>query len=111
EFIPAREEDTGLTFHFDRPNNEPPQTWLLALPESFKGGWAWEELIACLHEALDLAKLRAIEPESFADTAYSHLLPTTVASSSTSPVIASLNYAAINGVQLDIQNTNLDVPS
>ncbi|MEL6391710.1 MAG: hypothetical protein AAFR97_03095, partial [Bacteroidota bacterium] len=111
EFIPARKEDTGLTFHFDRPNNEPPQTWLLALPESFKGGWAWEELIACLHEALDLAKLRAIEPESFADTAYSHLLPTTVASSSTSPVIASLNYAAINGVQLDIQNTNLDVPS
>ncbi|MEM6398561.1 MAG: hypothetical protein AAF741_19585, partial [Bacteroidota bacterium] len=111
EVIPARQEDTGLTFHFDRPNNEPPQAWLLAVPERFKGGWEWQELVGCLHEALDLAQLRAIEPESFANTAYSHMLPTTVAGSSSTPVIASLNYAAVNGVQFNVQTPDTDVVS
>lgn len=111
EVVPSREEDTGLTFHFDRPNNEPSQSWLLALPEDFRGGWEWSDLVACLHKALDLAQLRAIEPKTFENTAYSHLLPATVASHTSSPVIPQLNYAAVNGVALNVINPDLDVPS
>lgn len=111
EVIPSRTEDTGLTFHFDRPNNEPPQSWLLALPEDFRGGWEWPDLVACLHRALDLAKLRAIEPKSFENTAYSHLLPTTLATHTRSPVIPQLNFAAVNGVAMNLINPDLDVPS
>lgn len=104
EVIPTREEDTGLTFHFDQPATEPAQTWLLALPTTFTGAWKWEDLIACLHEGLDLAQLRAVEPKTFEDTAYSHLLPATVSTVTTRPVTTQLNYAAVNGVLL---NTNL----
>jgi hypothetical protein len=76
EVIPVRQEDTGLAFNFDQPATEPAQTWLLALPSEFSGSWKWDDLIACLHEGLDLAQLRAVEPKTFENTAYSHLLPT-----------------------------------
>ncbi len=105
EVIPERTEDTGLTFHFDRPNNEPPQTWLLALPEEFRGAWQWNDLVGCLHEALDLARLRAIEPKHVEDTAYSHLLPATVAAVTARPaILPQLNYAAVNGLNLSTDN-------
>ncbi|MFK8163974.1 MAG: hypothetical protein AB8H12_16125 [Lewinella sp.] len=104
EVIPVREEDTGLAFNFDQPATEPAQAWLLALPSEFTGSWNWEDLLACLHEGLDLARLRAVEPKTFEDTAYSHLLPTTVSTVTTRNVTTQLNYAAVNGVLL---NTNL----
>ncbi len=101
EVIPVREEDTGLAFYFDQPATEPAQTWLLALPSTFTGSWNWEELMDCLHEGLDLARLRAVEPRTFEDTAYSHLLPTTVSTVTTRSVTTQLNYAAVNGVLLN----------
>jgi hypothetical protein len=106
EVIPVREEDTGLAFNFDQPASEPAQTWLLALPTEFTGSWNWGDLIACLHEGLDLARLRAIEPKTFEGTAYSHLLPTTVATVTTRSVTTQLNYAAVNGVLLNTTITD-----
>ena len=44
EVIPEATETTGVTFHYDRPNSEPPQCWLLALPAAMDGSWKWEEL-------------------------------------------------------------------
>lgn len=101
EVIPVREEDTGLTFHFDQPATEPPQSWLLALPTEFTGSWDWDDLVGCLHEALDLARLRAIEPRTVENEGYSHLLPTTVSTVTTRPVTPQLNFAAVNGVPLN----------
>ncbi len=98
EVIPGREETTGIAFHFDRPNAEPPQTWLLALPAVQNGAWSWEELLAAVNATLDSAKLRAIEPVHIDDTAYSWFLPATL-SAYTFPEI-SISNNLLRNVQL-----------
>jgi hypothetical protein len=90
EVIPGTEETTGIAFHFDRPNAEPPQTWLLALPALHDGAWSWEELLGAVIDALDSAKLRALEPVHLDSTPYSWFLPATV-SAYTYPEISISN--------------------
>jgi hypothetical protein len=92
EVIPAKKETTGMTFHYDRPNSEPPQTMLLATPSAFRGEWNWSELVKTLDETLDLAKFRAIEPDHVDASRYARFLPATVAAAATSPVSMILNY-------------------
>ena len=55
----ARTETTGIAFHYDRPNSEPPQALLLVTPAACDGAWQWDDLVDALHETLDLAKQRA----------------------------------------------------
>lgn len=98
EVIPARTEDTGLTFHYDRPNSEPPQTLLLALPSDFTGAWKWTDLVDTVHETMDLAKRRAIEPTQIDATAYSRFLPAIISSTTVYPITASLNFAFSNNL-------------
>ncbi|MFQ5636633.1 MAG: hypothetical protein ACE5IR_01395 [bacterium] len=93
EVIPAKNETTGLTFHYDLPNSEPPQTLLLVTPSAFTGSWKWEDMVKTLHETLDLAKLRAVEPDHIDHTIYAQLVPATVAAVTTYPVTMILNYA------------------
>lgn len=90
EVIPGTEETTGIAFHFDRPNAEPPQTWLLALPAVRDGSWSWDELLAAVNHTLDSAKRRAIEPVHVDGTAYSAFLPATM-SAYTFPEISISN--------------------
>lgn len=92
EVIPAKKETTGLTFHYDIPNCEAPQTLLLVTPPAFTGSWKWQDLVNTLHETLNLAKLRAIEPDEIDKTRYAQLLPATVAAVTTYPVTIALNY-------------------
>jgi hypothetical protein len=93
EVIPAKNETTGLTFHYDRPNSEPPQTLLLVTPSAFTGSWDWDDLTGSLKETLDLAKLRAVEPDRIDRTDYAQFLPATVAATTIFPVTMVLNYA------------------
>ena len=90
EVIPGTEETTGIAFHFDRPNAEPPQAWLVALPAVRDGLWSWEDLLGAVNHALDAAKLRAIEPAHVDQTAYSWFLPATT-SAYTFPEISISN--------------------
>jgi hypothetical protein len=90
EVIPGTEETTGIAFHFDRPNAEPPQAWLVALPAVRDGVWSWQDLVGAVNHALDSAKLRAIEPAHVDTTAYSWFLPAT-ASAYTFPEISISN--------------------
>ena len=53
---PAATETTGLAFHYDRPDSEPPQAMLLVVPPVLRGAWQWDDLVAALHETLDLAR-------------------------------------------------------
>jgi len=48
EVIPATSRTTGITFHFDRPSNEPPQAILLVTPASGTGSWRWDDLVGAL---------------------------------------------------------------
>jgi hypothetical protein len=95
EIIPEKTETTGVAFHYDRPNSEPPQCWLLALPAVMDGAWSWEELRDAVTSTLDAARRRAIEPDHVATTPYSWFLPATY-SAYTFPEISISNYLLRN---------------
>ncbi len=97
EVIPSRSEDTALTFHFDRPNSEPPQVLLLALPSDMVGGWRFDDLVDTVKETFDLARKRAIEPTQIDSTAYARFLPALYGSVTLFPITATLNFAENNG--------------
>lgn len=64
EIIPGDNETTAVAFHFNRPDAEPPQALLLAVPpesEEDEGVWSWDALVDCVESALDLAKVRAVD--------------------------------------------------
>ncbi len=93
EVIPQKEEVTGLAFHFDRPNAEPPQAWLLATPATFTGAWQWEDLLAVLNQTLDDARTRAVEPDILGQR-FAALLPAVLTETSWSPMTISANLIA-----------------
>ncbi|HEX8187999.1 MAG TPA: hypothetical protein VF586_06600 [Pyrinomonadaceae bacterium] len=98
ETIPAADVDTGITFHHDRPNTEPPQVMLLVTPPEFLGSWRWDDLVDALHETLDFAKRRAVEPLHIDRTAYAPFLPATIMASQASQLTIAANLALNNRV-------------
>jgi hypothetical protein len=98
EVIPGATETTGITFHYDRPGCEPPQSWLLALPAVRDGAWSWDELLGAVEHAIVSAKRRALEPAHIEGTAYSWFLPATV-SAYTFPEI-SISNNLLRNVQI-----------
>jgi hypothetical protein len=90
EVIPATTEDTGIAFNYDRPNCEPPQSWLLAMSSVGDGAWSWDELVGVVVDTLDSAKRRAVEPAHLGGSAYSWFLPATM-SAYTFPEISISN--------------------
>jgi hypothetical protein len=73
EVIPAAQQITGLSFHYDDPIARAPQAILLAVrPDDF-AEWTFEAVEGSVLEALDLAKLRAVDPDALG--ALGHYLP------------------------------------
>jgi hypothetical protein len=64
ETVPSPKETTGLAFHYDQPNNAPPQALLLAVSADQRTTWDLNSLEALMHETMDLARLRAVPPDS-----------------------------------------------
>ncbi|MEO8335836.1 MAG: hypothetical protein ABI664_12740 [bacterium] len=62
ETIPARDQSTGISFNYNRPNAMPPQALLLAIPPVMTGHWSWDALVGILNDTLRRAKTRAVEP-------------------------------------------------
>ncbi len=75
EIIPAREETTGVSFFYDQPDATPPQALLLAVSPRPGGSWRWDDLVHTLHDTLEIARNRTVEPEHLDDTLYAQLLP------------------------------------
>lgn len=75
ETIPMREETTGVSFFYDQPDATPPQAVMLAVSPRADGSWQWEDLIHTLHDTLEIARNRTVEPEHLDDTLYAQLLP------------------------------------
>ena len=96
EVVPGERETTGVAFNYDRPDSEPPQTMLLVTPPRFRGGWRWDDLVAALHETIDLARLRCVEPTAIDATPYAQLLPATVMAATVREVSISTNLARNN---------------
>ena len=75
ETIPNRTETTGVGMFYDSPDSMPPQSLLLVVPPVVRGMWRWDDLVQTLHDTLDLARSRAVEPEHLVGEVYAQLLP------------------------------------
>lgn len=96
EVLPTAEETTGLTFHYDRPNSEPPQAMLLATPPRINGRWEWADIVDAVRETMELARRRAVEPDHVDGSSYSRFLPATVSAMTAHPITIALNLAVSN---------------
>ncbi len=67
ETVPEATETTAVTFHYDSPGARAPQSLLLALhPDASATSWDFESLVATVHEAMDLARLRTLSSKELA---------------------------------------------
>jgi hypothetical protein len=98
EIIPSTTHTTGLSFNFNRPDNEAPQAILVVTPASNSGHWVWADLVGALNETLDLAKKRAVEPDLLDAAPYSTLLPATVMAATLYGISISTSLSVANGV-------------
>lgn len=73
EVVPSDSETTGLALQYDAPNARAPQSVLLAVPPKPGAEWTLDGLRATVDEALELAKLRMVDPPTL--PALGHLLP------------------------------------
>ncbi|MEO8700573.1 MAG: hypothetical protein ABI867_11045 [Kofleriaceae bacterium] len=97
EVIPGTQETTGIAFHYDQPNNEPPQAILIAAPRKLSGeGWKWDDLVACVVDTFTEAKLRAIEPDKVGGATFGQFLPATLFVATGSALTIAANLADNN---------------
>jgi hypothetical protein len=96
EVVPGSQETTGIAFHFDQPNQEPPQAILLAVPPQLRGSWQWQDLLDTVSSTMDEAQLRAIEPDHVAGSLYGQFLPATLMVVTESLITISLNLGDNN---------------
>jgi hypothetical protein len=73
ETVPNPSETTGVVFQYDQPNSTAPQAILLALPPNGHPTWSVISLRQVLLETLELAKIRAVDPDLLGET--NHFLP------------------------------------
>ncbi len=102
ETIPNKVETSGIAIHYDQPNSEPPQTLLLAVSPQITGKWKWDDLAAILHDTLDRAKKRGVEPDFLGASPYSQLLPAIFTAASGEPR-ATISTDLIQQTQITIE--------
>ncbi len=92
EEIPMEKVTTGIAMHYDQPNNEAPQSILLAVTPEIKGNWTWNDLMDTLNETMEMAKKRAVEPDMIQKTFLSQVLPALMAPVTGSSASPSLDF-------------------
>jgi hypothetical protein len=73
EIVPNTSETTAMVFQYDQPDASPPQSILLAVPPDLEQPWSLWSLQQVLLETLDLARIRAVDPESLDEVG--HYIP------------------------------------
>jgi hypothetical protein len=73
EVMPNPKETTGIVFQYDQPDATPPQSILLAVPPDPDQPWNLWQLQQVLLETLDLARIRAVDPDTLDEVG--HYLP------------------------------------
>jgi hypothetical protein len=103
EVIPGTQEVTGVAFHFDRPSSEPPQAMLLAVPPRLTGRWRWDDLVAMLHDTLDAARKRGVEPSHVDASNYAQFLPATLSAVTLYQMTIAVNFGFNNDLYQKIK--------
>jgi hypothetical protein len=73
ETLPASTQTTGVSFHMADATSRAPQTILLAVQPDDSAEWTVDSVEGTLLEAIDLAHLRAVDPDLIAGVG--HFLP------------------------------------
>jgi hypothetical protein len=73
EVVPNSDETTAVVFQYDQPDAVPPQSILLAVPPDPDHVWTVFSLQQVLLETLDLARIRAVDPDILDEAG--HYLP------------------------------------
>jgi hypothetical protein len=78
EVVPYRQQTTGVAMHYDQPDATAPQTILVAVPPDRSRAWQLADLVAALHDTLEIARNRTVEPEHLGADIYGQVLPLAV---------------------------------
>jgi len=73
ETIPNARETTGVAFHVDDAKSRAPQAILIGVQPDASPQWTLESVEGTLLEAIELAQVRAVDPDTLA--AVGHFLP------------------------------------
>ena len=95
EFVPCPSETTGVAFRFEPPQAMAPQALLLAVPPAIGEPWTVGGLNQVLLETLELARLRALDPEDL--DLVRQFLPATVLPFNTDGEVPSTSPNALSG--------------
>jgi len=93
EVVPSATETTGIALQYDQPNAAPPQTILLAVPPEVESPWTVWSLQQVLLETLDLARIRAVDPDALNDVG--HYLPALYFACNTAGDTVSTDFTTI----------------
>ncbi|MGD9726183.1 MAG: hypothetical protein AB7G68_14895 [Nitrospiraceae bacterium] len=101
EMLPSREATTGVAFHFNQPDTEPPQVILLAVCPAEGENWRWEYLTETILDIFERARKRLIDFDHVkSNAALAHVLPA---------VVAPLDRDNLSA-NLDLGRNQTDVP-
>ena len=94
EVVPSATETTGISFQYDQPNAAPPQTILIAVPPEVGVPWTIWSLQQVLLETLDLARIRAVDPDALDEVG--HYLPALYFALNTAGHTVSTDFSIIS---------------
>lgn len=92
EEIPGSEEQTGITFQYNQPDSQPPQTLLLAISPTEGKSWTWDTLSDVINDTLRRAKQRAVGTRELAGTNWMGCVPAALAEFSDTKANVSLFF-------------------
>ncbi len=91
ETVPLHTSTAAITFHYDAPGARAPQSILLAVPpQRSMPNWAFDDVLATINEAIELARLRAVCPAQLTGSV-NLALPMNVIPDSKAPTVPGLN--------------------
>jgi len=108
EVLPNPETTAGLTFHYDQPSAEAPQSMLLVTPATRADRWVWDDLYGAVRDTFELARKRAVEPAQIDASAYARFVPATVMATTVRGISIGLTLAANTGAHAFIRPEALD---
>lgn len=75
EVIPGTHETTGVSFHYNQPGATAPQAVLVAVTPHPDEKWTWDDLVYTITDTMEMAKIRAVEPDHLEQTWLNQILP------------------------------------
>jgi hypothetical protein len=96
DVVPQSTLSTGIAFGYAAPATQPPQAILLAVPPDARPNWSVEAIERVILETLDLARIRAVDPDSL--QSFGHIVPA---------LFMAMNQASDSTVSTDLSQATV----